>query len=156
MTYGRQHGSTRPMAAGRSTTTPTDYSLLETVEAIERAATLLGRRWKLGILCLLTNGRYRYNAMMRALPGATPKMLTQQLRALEDEGLVMRYEFVGGGKHTEYALTQLGEQFIPVVQAFTEWVSRHRSRADGGLADRPGAELGASTSAGARIGVRAD
>ncbi len=154
MTYGREfrftpgneaqvHARTRPDADG----TP--------VAAIEAAAALLGRRWKLAILCLLARRRYRYNAMMRELPGATPKMLTQQLRSLEAEGLVVRHEFTGGGKHTEYELTAVVENFLPVVEAFNEWVSRHWRRAPEADGDRQGPARG-HTGVGGGAVPRAD
>lgn len=125
------------------------------VDALEAAATLLGRRWKLGILCLLARGRYRYNAMMRELPGATPKMLTQQLRSLEEEGLITRHEVTGGGKHTEYELTPVGEHFLPVVEAFTDWVSRHWRRSQRTQLDREPTSRG-GVAVGGYVSRRAD
>jgi DNA-binding HxlR family transcriptional regulator len=125
MMYGRQIMSERPEAGTVLNESTTRSS---PIDALEDAAAVLGRRWKLAILFLLTQRRYRYNAMMRELPGATPKMLTQQLRSLEDEGLVVRYEYAGGAKHTEYALSTVGEQFVPVVEALNDWVSRHWRR----------------------------
>jgi DNA-binding HxlR family transcriptional regulator len=123
MTYA-QHGTWgRPTAAAAAFTPQRGRE--HPIDAIEEAAAMLGRRWKLAIVFLLARGRYRYNAMMRELPGVTPKMLTQQLRALEGAGLVARFEYAGGAKHTEYALTPVGETFVPVVHALTEWVSVH-------------------------------
>jgi DNA-binding HxlR family transcriptional regulator len=123
MTY-RQHGTW-----GRPTEVAVAFSPQRRqehpIDAIEEAAAMLGRRWKLAIVFLLARAPYRYNAMMRELPGVTPKMLTQQLRALEGAGLVARFEYAGGAKHTEYALTPVGETFVPVVYALTEWVSTH-------------------------------
>ena len=135
MTHGRQLMSARSdgTARGAARTARTDYAHVEAIEALEEAALSLTRRWKLGILCLLARGRYRYNALMRELPGATPKMLTQQLRSLEEEGLVIRYEYIGGGRHTEYALSPVGEHLVPVVEALSHWVSHHWRRTHGGV-----------------------
>jgi DNA-binding HxlR family transcriptional regulator len=123
MTY-RQHGTWGRPAEAATAFVPQPRRE-HPIDAIEEAAAMLGRRWKLAIVFLLARGPYRYNAIMRELPGVTPKMLTQQLRALEGAGLVARFEYAGGAKHTEYALTPVGETFVPVVHALTEWVSTH-------------------------------
>lgn len=142
MTYGREHVSTRTTTAGITggATRGRDYAHLESVEALEEAAMVLARRWRLGIVSLLAQGSHRYNALMRALPGVTPKMLTQQLRSMEEEGLVIRHEHTGAAKHTEYALTPTGERFAPIVQALSEWVLEHWRRPAPGPRDRPVAD----------------
>ena len=94
-----------------------------TVLGVEELATLLGRRWRPSILGLLQAGPQRYNALLRQLPGATPKMLTQQLKALEDAGWVDRFARRGGARHTEYALSAAGETLRPVLDAFRQWAT---------------------------------
>jgi DNA-binding HxlR family transcriptional regulator len=126
MMYGQQLVSERART-GNSQLAPMPRAE-DSIEAIEDASAMFGRRWKLGILFLLARGKLRYNAMMRELPGATPKMLTQQLRALEDAGLISRVEYTGGPKHTEYALTAKGESFVPIVEAFSDWACQHWNR----------------------------
>ena len=61
-----------------------------TLAAVERTASMLCRRWKPSIIYLLARQPQRYNALARLLPNVTAKMLTQQLRALERDGLVRR------------------------------------------------------------------
>lgn len=130
MKQGRDEVLARPttQAGIAGATRGRDYAHLESVEALEEAATVLARRWRLGIVSLLAQGSHRYNALMRALPGVTPKMLTQQLRSMEEEGLVVRFEHAGAAKHTEYALTPTGERFAPIVQALSDWVHEHWRR----------------------------
>jgi DNA-binding HxlR family transcriptional regulator len=102
------------------------------VDAIEAAVLVLGRRWRPSILCLLLTGPQRYNALLRRLPGATPKMLTQQLKALEDAGFIDRVVFQGGARRTEYALSPVGEALRPVLDALREWAAAPTgSRAEG-------------------------
>src|SRR5947209_5230842 len=97
-----------------------------TLAAIERTASMLCKRWKPSIIYLLARQPQRYNALARLLPNVTAKMLTQQLRALERDGLVHRSARAGGRRHVEYALTPLGHELRPAVETFATW-SRERS-----------------------------
>jgi DNA-binding HxlR family transcriptional regulator len=98
------------------------------VAIVEEALLVLGRRWRPSILCLLLAGPQRYNALLRQLPGATPKMLTQQLKALEAAGLVDRIAFSGGARRTEYALSPTGEALRTVLDALQAWATAPPSR----------------------------
>jgi DNA-binding HxlR family transcriptional regulator len=89
--------------------------------AIEAAAAPLCKRWKPAIIWLLGAGQQRYNGLAASLPGVTPKVLTEQLKDLVRDGLITREEVPGGGKHTEYALTALGETLLPVLDALEAW-----------------------------------
>ena len=73
------------------------------------------------ILWLLLDGPRRYNALLTALDGVTPKVLTEQLRELEREALVTRRSGTGRAKHVEYSLTPLGLTLRPVLIALYEW-----------------------------------
>lgn len=89
--------------------------------AIEAAAAPLCKRWKPAIVWLLGAGQRRYNGLAASLSGVTPKVLTEQLKDLARDGLITREEVPGGGKHTEYALTALGEALLPVLEALEAW-----------------------------------
>lgn len=91
------------------------------IAGIERTAALLCQRWKPSIIYLLGPGPQRYNALARRLPNVSAKMLTQQLRALEREGLVQRTVYVGGRRHVEYALTARGQALRPAVETMLTW-----------------------------------
>ncbi len=97
----------------------------EILDAIEEAATVLCKRWKPALLYLLGSGRQRYNALARRLPSATPKMLTQQLRELERDGLVFRMERSGGPRHVEYSLAPMGEALRPVIEELADWAGQY-------------------------------
>jgi DNA-binding HxlR family transcriptional regulator len=95
---------------------------------IEAAALVVCQRWKLALLWLLLSGPRRYMQLARRLAGVTPTMLTEQLRALERDGLVHRptpAKRVARARHVEYALTPLGEAPRPVLLAFGEWARRY-------------------------------
>ena len=92
-----------------------------TVNAVERAASVLCKRWKPALLYLLSSGHHRYNALARRLPSTTPKMLTQQLRDLERDGLLVRFTRSGGPRHVEYRLTPMGEAIRPAVESLAAW-----------------------------------
>lgn len=89
--------------------------------ALQAAAAAVCKRWKPVVLWLLLNGPRRYNALLAALDGVTPKVLTEQLRELEREGLVARHVVAGGAKHVEYRLTPLGLTLEPVLTALHAW-----------------------------------
>lgn len=98
------------------------------LEAIELAASVVQRRWKVSLIWLLGRGGRRYSELARLLCGATPKMLTQQLRDLEREGLVVRSARVGGARHVVYALSEIGEELSPSVELFARWARRRWAR----------------------------
>src|SRR5215208_1398210 len=91
------------------------------LEAVELASSILRKRWRSAILLLLASGQYRYNALLRRFPGITAKVLTQQLRELEQEDLVVRTAHHQGPRHVEYALTPRGQALRPAIDALTEW-----------------------------------
>ena len=91
------------------------------LDAVERAAAVLCKRWKPALLCLIAAGHHRYTALARRLPAASSKMLTQQLRDLERDGLIDRVAHSRGRRHVEYTLTPAGEALRPVVEALAAW-----------------------------------
>lgn len=91
------------------------------LEAVEQATSILRKRWRSAILLLLASGRHRYNGLLRRFPGITAKVLTQQLRELEQEGLVVRTARNEGPRHVEYALTPLGLALRPAIEALAAW-----------------------------------
>ena len=85
----------------------------------------IGGRWKILIVRrLLEDGASRFNALHRALDGVSAKMLTQQLRELEKDGIVQRDELVSEPPKTVlYTLTALGQELQPVVDSLSQWGS---------------------------------
>ena len=109
------------------------------------AATLdiLGGNWKVFILSQLIQGMRRFGELKKAIPGVTQKSLAQQLRELEDAGLVTRKLYPEVPPRVEYRLTAHGQTLGPVLRALNEWGHLHRAFL--GLEDAPPASwLGAT------------
>lgn len=86
---------------------------------------LVADKWKLSILCVLSEGTVRYNHLQRAVTGITPKVLTQHLRALEADGLLTRTVYPVVPPHVEYDLTELGRSLRQALQPLLTWGETH-------------------------------
>lgn len=87
----------------------------------EFTLTRIGGRWKIPLIFHLLTGAKRFSELFRSLPGVTQKMLTQQLREMERDGLVRRKVFAQVPPKVEYSLTELGVSLRPVVDAMCRW-----------------------------------
>jgi DNA-binding HxlR family transcriptional regulator len=87
------------------------------VAAINR----IGGKWKPIILHILSEGTMRFGEIKRLIPPVSQKMLTQQLRELEADGIVHRKVFAEVPPRVEYSLTKRGETLKPVLQALYTW-----------------------------------
>lgn len=94
----------------------------------EATLAVIGGRWKVPILWNLFKGTLRFGELSRSLPAATQKMLTQQLRELEKDGLVLRKVYAEIPPRVEYSLTPMGRSLEPVLLALTEWGERYVGR----------------------------
>jgi DNA-binding HxlR family transcriptional regulator len=92
----------------------------------ETTLDIIGGRWKVLILWQLFQGERRFSELFRALEGITQKMLTQQLRELEKDGIVHRQVYPQIPPKVEYSLTLLGKSLRPVVDAMCEWGLKQR------------------------------
>ena len=93
---------------------------------LEAALSLIGGKYKPLILWHLREGPLHYMELQRKLPQAAPKMLSQQLRALEGSGMLSRTVIPEKPPRTRYALTPFGKSLIPVLDAMCEWGSANR------------------------------
>jgi DNA-binding HxlR family transcriptional regulator len=82
---------------------------------------IIGGRWKTLLLYHLFQGVKRFSELQRATNGITQKMLTQQLREMERDGLVHREIYAEVPPKVEYSLTPLGRTLEPVVHAMCDW-----------------------------------
>ncbi|MGD7045948.1 winged helix-turn-helix transcriptional regulator [Jeotgalibacillus proteolyticus] len=90
--------------------------------SIEYTLNKVGGKWKLVILWhVLTDGTQRYNALRRLLPGITHKMLSQQLKELEQDGLIIRTQYNEMPPKVEYSISEKGRTLKPVLEAMHEW-----------------------------------
>ncbi len=82
---------------------------------------LLGGRWRLLLVSYLVDGPKRFNELRRDVPGISQRMLTLDLRALEDAGLVKRTVYPTSPIKVEYQLTEDGDRLRPVVEVMKEF-----------------------------------
>ena len=91
---------------------------------------LIGNKWKILILRNLMVRPWRFNEMLRSIPGISQKVLTDNLRALESDGIITRTVFPEVPPRVEYALSGLGESMRPIIKAMETW-GTDRISADG-------------------------
>ena len=82
---------------------------------------LIGNKWKIFIIQQLMDKPFRFSELRRAIPGISEKVLTDNLRALEKDGLITRTVFPEIPPHTEYALSELGETMRPIIDSMATW-----------------------------------
>lgn len=85
---------------------------------------LIGDRWSLLLLLVIAQGHHRNGELKRRVGGISQKMLTQTLRALEANGLVVRRDFQTVPPHVEYHLTPLGASLGHSLIPLFEWIER--------------------------------
>jgi DNA-binding HxlR family transcriptional regulator len=105
---GKSHGYTRSSAA----------------EGVEQALKMLEGRWKLIILFHLFGGHVmRFSELERAIPEVSQKMLIQQLRQMEADGIVRRIVYPQVPPKVEYGLTDWGQALCPALDALLNWAA---------------------------------
>ncbi len=106
----------------------------------ERTLLVIGGRWKVFILHQLFAGTLRFSELQRKINESctegktgtvTPKMLTQELRQMEADGLVHREVYAQVPPKVEYSLMPLGLSLRPVVDAMVEWGLQHQRETEG-------------------------
>ncbi len=108
---------------------------------VELTLNIIGGKWKPIILYHLGNeGTKRFGELRQMMPNITQKMLTQQLRELERDGLVHRRVYAEVPPKVEYSLTEFGQSIIPIIRTLGQWgqsyeakfpASRKDARAEG-------------------------
>ena len=88
---------------------------------------LVSGKWKILILWYLSDGSLRFSEIKRKLPEVTQKMLTNQLRSLEEDGLVHREVFAVVPPKVEYSLTDMGLTMIPVLEQMYNYGIEYRN-----------------------------
>ncbi len=89
--------------------------------AVEAAINLIDGKWKSVILFHLLDGTLRFSALRRMVGQITPRMLTHQLRELEEDGLIVREVFPQVPPKVEYSLSSLGRSMEPILLALKSW-----------------------------------
>ena len=86
---------------------------------------IAGGKWKCLILYFLSQNALRTKEFYELIPGITQKVLTEQLKQLEKDGLVSREVFNEIPPKVEYSLTELGQSFVPVLKTMCDWGNRY-------------------------------
>ncbi|MDK8789495.1 MULTISPECIES: winged helix-turn-helix transcriptional regulator [Corynebacterium] len=95
---------------------------------VETTLTLLSNRWRAMILRDLLDGTMRFNELRRSVTGISQKVLTSNLREMEDTGLVHREVFAEVPPRVEYSLTPLGQSMRPILDAMDEWGKHYQQQ----------------------------
>ncbi len=95
--------------------------------AIEIALNVISGKWKPAMLSGLSKGPQRPKDFCEGIPEATKRVINQQLRELEKDGIVFRTMFEEVPLRVEYSLTHLGTSLLPVLQTLDKWGQKYRS-----------------------------
>jgi len=82
---------------------------------------LIGSKWKLLILRNLLQRPWRFNELRKTIPGISQKVLTDSLRSMEADGIIIRTVYPEVPPRVEYALSELGESMRPIIKAMETW-----------------------------------
>jgi DNA-binding HxlR family transcriptional regulator len=89
--------------------------------SMEAALSIISGKWKLTILNRLIPGPQRYTDLRKLIPRITEKMLTQQLREMEEDGIIKRKVYPVVPPKVEYSFTELGQQLTGIFQSLSNW-----------------------------------
>ncbi len=112
------------------TKTKTHQKLKEYVAVtcpVETALSLIGGKWKGVLIYHLLEGKKRFNELKRLMPNITHRMLTLQLRELENDGIVKRTIYAEVPPRVEYELTELGMSIKPIISSLYAWGKEYKS-----------------------------
>ncbi len=96
---------------------------------VAAALEVIGGKWKPLILFQLRDRPMRFSELRRVVPQATQKMLTQQLRDLERDGIINRKVYAVVPPKVDYSLTAYGQTLKPLLSIMCDWGTKHRARA---------------------------
>lgn len=94
---------------------------------VETTLYMIGEKWKIIIIRELLTGTKRFGELKKAVSGITQKVLTTNLRKMEDDGLVMRKVYAQVPPRVEYTLTDVGYSLAPVLDAMASWGTDYRT-----------------------------
>ena len=88
---------------------------------VEAAMDVIGGKYKALIVYELMHGTKRYHEIANAVPQATPRMRSKQLKELEEDEVILRTLYPVVPPKTEYSLTEMGQTLVPIVEALCKW-----------------------------------
>lgn len=93
--------------------------------ALSKVQQMIGGKWKLSLLWYISEKPRRFGEIHRTFPDITQAMLTKQLRELEHDGLLHREIYKEVPPRVEYSLTDLGNNFVPILRNMYDWGEQH-------------------------------
>ena len=87
---------------------------------------LIGNKWKLLILRNLLARPWRFNELRKSLDGISQKVLTESLRSMESDGIIVRTVYAEVPPRVEYSLSELGETLRPILDAMKAWGTEYK------------------------------
>ncbi len=100
--------------------------------ALDITMHFIGGKWKAVVLWYLRNGKKRFGELKAQVPDITDKMLSVQLRALEEDGIIKRTVYPEVPPRVEYEYTEEGKTLIPVIESIAKW-GKEKAQRDGKL-----------------------
>lgn len=91
---------------------------------------LIGSKWKLLIMRNLRMRPWRFNELQKSLEGVSQKVLTQSLRSMEEDGLIVRTVYAEVPPRVEYSLSELGKTMRPILDAMEQWGNEYKATLD--------------------------
>jgi len=102
---------------------------------VQITLSLIDNKWKVLIIGeILFEGTQRFSELRKALPAISQKVLTQNLRSMEDDGLIVRKVFAEVPPRVEYSITDVGNSLRPVIDSMMKWGEDYRRLIDGQIA----------------------
>ncbi|WP_209701981.1 winged helix-turn-helix transcriptional regulator [Clostridium algifaecis] len=95
---------------------------------VETTLLLIGEKWKVLILRDLIDGTKRFGELKKSLGSISQKVLTQKLRAMEEDGLVVRKAYAEIPPRVEYSLTELGLSLKPILDSMWDWGMEYKTK----------------------------
>ncbi|MBB5263500.1 DNA-binding HxlR family transcriptional regulator [Catenibacillus scindens] len=95
---------------------------------VETTLMLIGDKWKVLILRDLLPGTKRFGELKKSIGNVSQKVLTAQLRDMEEKGLVSREVFAEVPPRVEYSLTELGQSLKPILDAMSHWGEAYKAK----------------------------
>lgn len=102
----------------------------ENICPVETTLNLIGGKYKALILWHLAKGTLRYSELQKAVSAATPRILTNQLREMENQKLITRTVYPVVPPKVEYSMTELGRSLMPILTAMRDWGTEYLRNQD--------------------------
>ncbi|MFA4860829.1 winged helix-turn-helix transcriptional regulator [Methanoregula sp.] len=106
---------------------------------VEAALDVIGGKWKPLILWALGDNILRFGELQKGLPGVNAKMLTKQLRELEEDGVITRKVYPEVPPRVEYSITDFGRTLIPILRELCVWGTKYLEDGDNPTKNDPSA-----------------